>query len=204
VRRVCLGEKGTPARYRSGEGSPAGNGVQPVCTWLRDVLAEPAALGSVIAMRHPLIPVVVRAMAIVELQDQDAFAEVVRGSDVRAVLAGHLHYSSWSTFAGVPVSVVASTCYTLATGAPTGTMRGVDGGQAFDLVHVYEDRIVHSVVPITAAEVAYELGSDFEARMESLDADGRREAFSRHSAARPPRRTTRRGQSTHADPREGV
>ncbi len=59
-------------------------------------------------------------------------------------------------------------------------MRGVDGGQAFHLVHVYDDRIVHSVVSIGEPRVAYEIPSDLIDQLELLDADGRRETFARH------------------------
>jgi 3',5'-cyclic AMP phosphodiesterase CpdA len=52
-------------------------------------------------------------MGLIELDDQAALAEVVSGSDVRGVLAGHLHYSTFSTFAGVPVSVSAASCYNI-------------------------------------------------------------------------------------------
>ena len=50
---------------------------------------------------------------ILELRDQSRLAAVVAGTDVRAILAGHLHYSTSGTFAGVPVSVAAATCYTM-------------------------------------------------------------------------------------------
>ena len=41
----------------------------------------------------------------VELRDQARLADVLRGTDVRAIIAGHLHYSTFATFAGIPVSV---------------------------------------------------------------------------------------------------
>ncbi len=82
-------------------------------SWLADVLAgsrparhpardapstapEPSA-----ALRHP------------GASASDELAEVIRGTDVRGILAGHLHYSSQGTFAGVPVSVSSATCYTM-------------------------------------------------------------------------------------------
>jgi 3',5'-cyclic AMP phosphodiesterase CpdA len=73
---------------------------------------------------------------------------VVRNSDVRTILAGHLHYSTTASFAGIPVSVASATCYTQDLNVPVGGTRGRDGGQAFNLVHVYEHTIVHSVVPL--------------------------------------------------------
>jgi 3',5'-cyclic AMP phosphodiesterase CpdA len=83
---------------------------------------------------------------LVVLRGQAALAGVLRNSDVRTILGGHLHYSTTATFAGIPVSVASATCYTQDLNVPVGGTRGRDGGQAFNLVHVYEHTIVHSVV----------------------------------------------------------
>lgn len=118
--------------------------------WLAAQLATPAPLGTILAMHHPPIPCVQDLAVLVELREQARLAQVLRGSDVRAILAGHLHYSTTATFAGIPVSVVAATCYTQDLNAPVGSQRGRDGAQSSNLVHVYPDTIVHSVVPIGA------------------------------------------------------
>lgn len=120
--------------------------------WLRAELATPAEHGTVLAMHHPPIPVPMMPPAeVIELHDQHRLAAVVEGSDVRAVLGGHFHFTSWSTFAGVPVSVAAATCY---TGDPAPLDRfvsGVDGHQALTVLHLYGDRVVHTVVPLADA-----------------------------------------------------
>ena len=116
--------------------------------WLADVLATPAPLGTILAMHHPPVPSVLALAASVELRDQRRLAAVLRGSDVRAILAGHLHYSTFATFAGVPVSVASSTCYAQDLTVPVGGTRPQDGAQAFNLVHVYDETVVHSVVPV--------------------------------------------------------
>jgi 3',5'-cyclic AMP phosphodiesterase CpdA len=118
--------------------------------WLADVLATPAPLGTILAMHHPPVPSVLPLAASVELRDQSRLAEVLRGSDVRAIIAGHLHYSTFATFAGIPVSVASSTCYAQDLTVPIGGTRPQDGAQAFNLVHVYDHTIVHSVVPVDA------------------------------------------------------
>ena len=52
----------------------------------------------------------------------------------------------------MPVSVASSTCY-LADPAPAGRLlSAVDGHQSITMMHLYEDRIVHSVVPVPHAE----------------------------------------------------
>ncbi|WP_328602489.1 phosphodiesterase [Nocardia terrae] len=119
-------------------------------SWLREVLAEPAPFGTILAMHHPPIPCVQDLAVLVELRDQRRLADVLDGTDVRAILAGHLHLSSTATFAGIPVSVASATCYSQDMAAAEGGQRGRDGAQAFNYVHIYPDTIVHSVVPIGA------------------------------------------------------
>ncbi len=116
--------------------------------WLAEELAIPAPHGTILAMHHPPVPTVLDLAVSVELRDQHALAEVVEGSDVRSILAGHLHYSSTATFAGIPVSVASATCYTQDLNVPVGGTRGRDGAQAFNLVHVYPGTVLHSVVPV--------------------------------------------------------
>ncbi len=116
--------------------------------WLAEELAEPAPHGTILAMHHPPVPSVLDLAVLVELRDQPRLAEVLEGSDVRSILAGHLHYSTTATFAGIPVSVASATCYTQDLTVPVGGTRAQDGAQAFNLVHVYPSTVLHSVVPI--------------------------------------------------------
>jgi 3',5'-cyclic AMP phosphodiesterase CpdA len=108
----------------------------------------PAPDGTLLAMHHPPVPSVLDLAASVELRDQAALARVLRGTDVRSIIAGHLHYSSTATFAGIPVSVASATCYTQDLNVPVGGTRGRDGARAFNLVHFYPDTVLHSVVPL--------------------------------------------------------
>lgn len=147
--------------------------------WLRGVLAEPAPLGTLLALHHPPLPSHIPFFDILELRRQDELAAVIAGSDVRGILAGHLHYSTSGTFAGVPVSVAAATCYTMNLQRPPTEVNGMDAGQSFHLVHVYEDTITHSVVPVSAAETAETFSTDWVARMAALTPEQRLEAFSR-------------------------
>ncbi|MGR2752086.1 phosphodiesterase [Agromyces arachidis] len=116
--------------------------------WLAEELSIPAPHGSILAMHHPPVPSVLDLAVSVELRDQAALAEVVAGSDIRSIIAGHLHYSSTATFAGVPVSVASASCYTQDLTVPVGGTRGRDGARAFNLVHVYPDTVLHSIVPV--------------------------------------------------------
>jgi len=116
--------------------------------WLAQELDTPPPDRTILALHHPPVPSVLDLSVLVELRDQASLAAVVRNSDVRTILAGHLHYSTTATFAGIPVSVASASCYTQDLNVPVGGTRGRDGGQAFNLVHVYEHTIVHSVVPL--------------------------------------------------------
>ena len=147
--------------------------------WLRDLLAQPAPLGTVLALHHPPLPSHIPFFDILELRHQDEFAAALAGSDVRGILAGHLHYSTSGTFAGIPVSVAAATCYTMNLQRPAEQVNGMDAGQSFHLVHVYDDTITHAVVPVGEAETAEFFTPEWTAAMAALSPAERLEAFSR-------------------------
>lgn len=115
--------------------------------WLKNVLSTPAPHGSILALHHPPIPAVIQSAITVELYDQSRLAEVIEGSDIRSIIGGHVHYSCSATFAGIPVSVASSTCYTQDLLVQQGGTYGRDSAQGFNMVHVYGDTILHSVVP---------------------------------------------------------
>ena len=124
--------------------------------WLAEELSTPAPHGTILALHHPPVPSVLDLAVLVELRDQSGLAEVLEGTDVRSIIAGHLHYSSTATFAGIPVSVASATCYTQDLNVPVGGTKARNGAQAFNLIHVYNDTVLHSVVPLGAyAEVSY-------------------------------------------------
>ncbi len=125
--------------------------------WLANELAVPAPDGTLLALHHPPVPSPLGLLALVELRDQERLAEVIRGTDVRGILGGHLHYSTNTTFAGIPVSVASATCYTQDLAVAYPAARGQDGGQSYNLVHVYGDRVLHSVVPIGQFPTVYEM-----------------------------------------------
>lgn len=117
--------------------------------WLTAELAIPAKHGTVLALHHPPIRSHNPLVRMIELFRQDKLEKVLRGSDVRTILGGHLHYSTFGTFAGIPVAVASATCYTVDMGmSKDHLMTAVDGGQSIQLVHVYDDTVVHTVVPV--------------------------------------------------------
>ncbi|WP_298887464.1 metallophosphoesterase [uncultured Serinicoccus sp.] len=151
--------------------------------WLAEVLTTPAEHGTVLALHHPPIPVpMVPAAAIIELLDQDRLAAVLEGTDVVSILGGHFHFSSHSTFAGIPVSVAAATCY-LEDPAPLGRFTSaLDAHQSVNVVHVYADRVVHTVVPVAAAPEVRGHPVEVVEQLAALTPEQRREMISRKGA----------------------
>ena len=58
------------------------------------------------------------------------------------------------------MSVASSTCYAQDLTVPTGGTRPQDGAQAFNLVHLYDDTVVHSVVPVDAPRTLEHIDAD--------------------------------------------
>ncbi|MDH2414472.1 metallophosphoesterase [Nocardioides sp. CER19] len=160
--------------YHHGEVSPA------QLEWLAGVLATPAPHGTLLALHHPPVPLpMAPAEAVIELYAQEALADVLRGTDVRSILAGHLHYSTYSTLAGIPVSVVAASCYTLDPAPRSALIHAVDGGTSINMVHLYDDRVVHTVVPLSESPEVYSVRADLADQLLALSAEERRELLSR-------------------------
>ncbi|WP_285362979.1 metallophosphoesterase [Microbacterium sp. LMC-P-041] len=148
-------------------------------SWLAEILKQPAPHGTLLAMHHPPLPSHLPLFDILELRHQDELAEVIRDTDVRGILAGHLHYSSHGTFAGVPVSVSSATCYTMNVARPAADVNGMDAAQAFQIVHVRPETITHTVVPVTDARTGDHFSMAWLERMARLSPAERLEAFSR-------------------------
>ncbi|WP_374454689.1 metallophosphoesterase [Nocardioides sp.] len=137
--------------------------------WLADVLSTPAEHGTLLAMHHPPLPLpMLRAAELIELHDQQSLADVITGTDVRGILAGHLHLSTWSTFAGVPVSVASASCYTSDPAPVDRLISGVDAAQSFTMVHTYDDRLVHTLVPLERGTEVSHVGTDIAEALETI------------------------------------
>ena len=148
--------------------------------WLRDVLATPAEHGTLLALHHPPIPAPMLPVAeVIELRDTDRLAAVVEGSDVRAILGGHYHFTSHSTFAGIPVSVAAATCYLSDPARLDRFVSAVDGHTSVNAVHVYADRVVHTIVPVPEAPEVSGFAMEVAPLVEALSAEERLDMISR-------------------------
>ncbi|MGP9694588.1 metallophosphoesterase family protein [Brachybacterium sp. AOP25-B2-12] len=78
-------------------------------TWLAAQLARPAPGGTVLAIHHPPLVAATRLLRGLDLDGLDELADVLDGSDVRAVLSGHYHHEMTGEIAGIPVHVAPGT-----------------------------------------------------------------------------------------------
>ena len=119
-------------------------------------LAIPAPEGSVVVVHHaPLPPLQDGAWGWVLAHPED-LAAVLRGTDARAVLAGHFHQAAFGVFAGVGTSVAPALVYTqdLTAGRD---LRGQDANAGFSLVECYPDVVTHTVVPLATGRAVGEV-----------------------------------------------
>lgn len=98
---------------------------------LSQVLASPAEDGTVLVFHHPplhlgSVPYVARVV----LQNIADLEQVVRGTDVRVILTGHLHFQASGFLVGVPVWVTPGIVTRIDTTAPPHLVRGVLGAAA--------------------------------------------------------------------------
>ena len=147
--------------------------------WLTAELATPAKHGTVLAMHHPPLEAHNPFVRLIGLDERDRLAAVIAGTDVRTILAGHLHYSTFGQFAGVPVGVASATCYTVDMGADRAfLLSAVDGAQSINLVHVYESDIVHAIVPVELYEQIAAYPAALRTMAEAMSDDEVREMVS--------------------------
>jgi 3',5'-cyclic-AMP phosphodiesterase len=137
--------------------------------WLRRELATAAPDGSLLVLHHPPIPSALPMMNAIGLREPERLAEVLAGSDVRLVLAGHTHSATAGSVAGIPVWVGPASAYALDPLPPAGTVRGL-AFHAYTLVEIFAGSVMTTQVPIvgpkmetiyqTAAESAEMLATD--------------------------------------------
>jgi 3',5'-cyclic AMP phosphodiesterase CpdA len=136
--------------------------------WLSSVLATPAEAGTVLVMHHPPVPASTSLLQALELHDPRRLAEIVGGSDVRLILAGHYHHGLIATFAGVPVNVTTGIANTIDPLASAGTERAVmgSGGTLVSIGGVGDIRFtpLRAFGPADGTEV-YHLDRDTVARI---------------------------------------
>jgi Icc protein len=86
---------------------------QPQLDWLKDQLVHPANNGTIIMLHHPPQQLPTDLLANHLLRNPDELANTIKDTDVIGLLAGHIHFNSITTFAGVPVVAGTGTAFGL-------------------------------------------------------------------------------------------
>jgi hypothetical protein len=93
-----------------------------------------------------------------ETASRRALSAAIEGTDVRMILAGHHHLARSAMLGTVPVAVAGSTTIRTDPLAPAGHERTLASG-SFNLIEVYPDTIVSSVIPVDGADGVFDLDS---------------------------------------------
>ncbi len=154
--------------------------------WLASQLATPADCGTILVMHHPPITYRSPTMAMLDFDDPARLGRVLAGSDMRAILSGHLHVTTFGTLSGIPVIVAGGVSYVDDVGAPRELMIAVDGPQSWNLIELHAGgegeragEVVASVAPVARHPGWPALSDAVRDYMATVPADDQREVFSR-------------------------
>ena len=103
--------------------------------WLAETIRTPHGRGTIVAIHHAPLDSPLPALRKQGLRDADDLLRVLRGSDVRAVLAGHFHHPLSATADGIPVFVGPSLAYHQVMDADPDSVAGHDSPM-FSLVRL--------------------------------------------------------------------
>ncbi|MEW1952179.1 metallophosphoesterase [Terrabacter sp. NPDC080008] len=151
----------------------------PQYAWLTRELATSAEHGTILVIHHA--PIVYRSpvMQLLDFREAGRLQATIEGSDVRAILSGHLHVTSFGTLGGVPVLVAGGVSYVDDVGAPRELLMAVDGPQSWNLVEVHPDHVVGTVVPVAQHETWPALSQAVQDHMATVPEPDQAEVFSR-------------------------
>jgi len=146
--------------------------------WLAMELATTAEHGTILVMHHPPITYRSPVMQLLDFEDVHRLRATVEGSDVRAILAGHLHVTTFGTLGHVPVFVAGGVSYVDDAGAPRELLMAVDGPQSWNLIEVHADAVVGTVVPVAQHPTWPALSEAVLDYMDTVPEEDRRTVFS--------------------------
>jgi hypothetical protein len=125
-------------------GVPYGQLGDAQLAWLGDQLRRPSPRGTLLALHHPPFRGTVPLLNTIMLRDREALADILRGSDVRAILAGHVHYPSAAGVAGIPCFTAPAIAYQIDPLDQAGYLGFA--GYGCNLVQVFDDSVVASSI----------------------------------------------------------
>ncbi|GAA2396180.1 hypothetical protein GCM10010432_64310 [Catellatospora methionotrophica] len=124
--------------------------------WLAAELAEPAEHGTLLALHHPPLPGTSALIDRITLDpaSRSALGDVVAGTDVRLIAAGHYHQPMGGVLRGIPVWVAGAVAYTSEAFPPPGTHRGLPL-PSFARLEIHPDTAFGLFQPVHSGPVAY-------------------------------------------------
>lgn len=146
--------------------------------WLASELAKPAPHGTILVMHHPPITYRSPVMQLLDFDDVPRLRQTLEGTDVRAILSGHLHVTSFGTLGSIPVFVAGGVSYVDDVGMPRELLMGVDGPQSWNLIEVHADHVVGTVAPIEQHKTWPSLGEGVLEFIATVPDEERRTIFS--------------------------
>ncbi|WP_104128861.1 metallophosphoesterase [Cryobacterium sp. Y57] len=121
--------------------------------WLRGVLAEPSANGSMVVLHHPPVAAETELLGALQLHDPEALRDALTGGDVRLILAGHYHYPMVDQFAGIPVVISAAVCNLADIFAEAGTESAFTGSGA-SIIRLPRNGGTPRILPFSAMDAS--------------------------------------------------
>jgi 3',5'-cyclic-AMP phosphodiesterase len=142
--RFCILDSSIP-------GQPHGELDEAQLSWLRHQLNAPAPEGTILVLHHPPVQGPVPLINLLMLRNAEQLEEVIGGTDVLAVLGGHVHHPTAASFGGVLCFAAPASAYTVDPLSQGNGFRGVEG-PGFGLVQVYGRRVVASAIALPTAQ----------------------------------------------------
>ncbi|MDN5789327.1 MAG: metallophosphoesterase [Micrococcales bacterium] len=147
--------------------------------WLARELATQAEHGTILVMHHPPITYRSPTMQLLDFEETGRLRATLEGSDVRAILSGHLHVTTFGTLGAIPVLVAGGVSFADDAGAPRERMMAADGPQSYSLVEVHPDQVVATVVAVAEHERWPALSPEVSAYLDTVPQQELREVFAR-------------------------
>ncbi|MEJ6489092.1 metallophosphoesterase [Leucobacter sp. USCH14] len=119
--------------------------------WLQRELAEPAERGTIVALHHAPLGSPLPTLRRQGLRNAEALLDVLDGTDVRAILAGHFHHSLAASMRRIPVFVGPSLAYHQVMNAGPDAVAGHDSPM-FSLVQLTSDGVSASAIALHSPE----------------------------------------------------